>query len=192
MSAPAAPVPPTAPTDRAWVAFVEGADATGTMAALAGVFSTRGVSFGSLSTGVAADGVGLIVITFTASERRQRLLLRTVRRLAAVRSAEVRATDDPAVRAAAVVQLPASAGAFVPPADAAVRWSGDPAAGQPVLVEGPLTEVERVVATARAQGAVSAATVVLPLPEDLPAADAAPHTGPAVPPPGPQQEFTRP
>jgi hypothetical protein len=192
MSAPTAPVTPVAPTDRAWVAFVEGADATGTMAALAGVFSTRGVSFGSLSTGVAADGVGLIVITFAASERRQRLLMRTVRRLAAVRSAEVRATDDPAVRAAAVVQLPATAGAFVPPADAAVRWSGDPAAGQPVLVEGPLTEVERVVAIARAQGAVSAATVVLPLPEDLAGADAAPHTGPTVPPPGPQQEFTHP
>jgi hypothetical protein len=153
------------------------------MTALAGVFSTRGVSFGSLSTGVAADGVGLIVVTFTASERRQRLLMRTVRRLAAVRSAEVRATDDPAVRAAAVVQLPATGGAFLPPADAAVRWSGDASAGQPVLVEGPLTDVERVVAIARAQGAVSAATVVLPLPEAPDGTDAAPHTGPTVPPP---------
>jgi hypothetical protein len=186
----------TAGPDRTWVAFVHGADATGTMTALAGVFSTRGVSFGSLSTGVAADGVGLIVVTFTASERRQRLLMRTVRRLAAVRSAQVRATDDPAVRAAAVVQLPASGGGFRPPADAAVRWSGDPAAGQPVLVEGSLTDVERVVAIARAQGAVSAATVVLPLPDDLDGADAAPHTaphtGPAVPPPGGTQEFTQP
>lgn len=150
--------------DRRWVAFVAGADATGTLTALTGVFSTRGVSFDSLTTGDVADGVGLIVVTFTASERRQRLLLRTLRRLAAVRSAEVRAVDDPAVRAAAVVHLPRESGAFVPPEGAAVRWSGDPGAGQPLLVEGPLPEVERVVAHARARGADSAATVVLPLP----------------------------
>ncbi|GEL47851.1 hypothetical protein CHO01_29670 [Cellulomonas hominis] len=161
----------TAPTDRRWVAFVHGADATGTLTALASVFSTRGVSFGSLSTGDVADGdgVGLIVVTFTATERRQRLLMRTVRRLAAVRAAEVRAADDPAVRAAAVVHLPVTAGGFAPPPDAPVRWSGDPAAGQPVLVEGALADVERVVADARARGAVAAATVVLPPAEPGPA-----------------------
>lgn len=174
----------TGTTDRRWVAFVRGADATGTLTALTGVFSTRGVSFDSLTTGDVADGVGLIVVTFTASERRQRLLARTVRRLAAVRSAEVRAVEDPAVHAAAVLHLPPGAG-FTAPADPAVRWSGDPAAGQPVLVEGPLTAVERVVADARAAGVVSAATVVLPLPAPAGADDAAPHTGPAVPAPDP-------
>jgi hypothetical protein len=151
--------------DRRWVAFVAGADATGTLTALTGVFSTRGVSFDSLTTGDVADGVGLIVVTFTASERRQRLLMRTVRRLAAVRSAEVRAVDDPAVHAAAVVHLPTTAGPFGPPAGVAVRWTGDVAAGQPVLIEGALPDVEAVVAHARARGAVSAATVVLPLPD---------------------------
>lgn len=155
---------PASGADRRWVAFVHGVDATGTLTALAGVFSTRGASFDSLSTGHAADGVGLIVVTFVASERRQRLLVRTVQRLAAVRSVEVRAVDDPEVRAAAVVHLPVTAGGFTPPQEAAVRWSGDPAAGQPVLVEGPLPDVERVVADARARGAVSAATVVLPPP----------------------------
>lgn len=161
---PVAAPGPARGADPRWVAFVAGADATGTLTALTGVFSTRGVSFDSLTTGDVADGVGLIVVTFTASERRQRLLTRTVRRLAAVRSAEVRAVDDPAVRAAAVVHLPAASGPFAPPEGAAVRWSGDPSAGQPVLVEGPLPEVERVVAAARARGADSAATVVLPLP----------------------------
>jgi acetolactate synthase small subunit len=154
--------------DRRWVAFVDGADATGTLTALAGVFSTRGVSFDSLSTGDAADGVGLIVVTFTASERRQRLLMRTVRRLVAVRSAEVRSADGDAVRAAAVVHLPVSAEGFAPPPDAAVRWSGDPGAGQPVLVEGALRDVERVVADARARGALSTATVLLPPPGVVP------------------------
>lgn len=171
----------SAPADRRWVAFVHGADATGTLTALAGVFSTRGVSFGSLSTGETgglAEGVGLIVVTFTATERRQRLLLRTVRRLAAVRSAEVHAADDPAVRAAAVLRLPQGAGRYTPPAAAAVRWSGDPTTGQPVLVEGALAEVEQVVAVARAGGAL-ATTVVLP-PADAVAGEAPPPTrGPA-------------
>lgn len=161
---PAATTAPPAPSERRWVAFLRGADATGTLTALAGVFSTRGVSFDSLATGHAVDGEGLIVVTFTATERRQRLLVRTVRRLAAVGSVEVRAADDPEVRAAAVVQLPVSGGGFVPPEDVAVRWSGDPGAGQPVLVEGRLPDVERVVADARSRGALAVATVVLPLP----------------------------
>lgn len=166
---PAATTAPPAPSERRWVAFLRGADATGTLTALAGVFSTRGVSFDSLATGHAVDGEGLIVVTFSATERRQRLLVRTVRRLAVVRAVQVRAADDPEVRAAAVVHLPASSGGFVPPGGTAVRWSGDPAAGQPVLVEGGLPDVERVVADARARGAVSAATVVLPLPDPEPA-----------------------
>lgn len=155
----------TAGPDRRWVAFVSGADATGTLTALAGVFSTRGVSFDSLSTGDVADGVGLIVVTFTATERRRRLLVRTVGRLAAVRAVTVRAVDDPAVRAAAVVHLPPGAEPFAPPAGLAVRWAGDAAGGQPVLVEGVLPDVEAVVAHARSRGAVSAAVVVLPPPE---------------------------
>lgn len=180
----------SAPGDGRWVAFVHGADATGTLTALAGVFSTRGVSFDSLSTGDVADGVGLIVVTFTATERRQRLLMRTVRRLASVRAAEVRAADDPAVRAAAVVHLPVTAAGFAPPEDAPVRWSGDPAAGQPVLVEGALVDVERVVAEARAGGAVAAATVLLPPAEPGPA-DAA-FTLPPVADGAPQERRTPP
>jgi hypothetical protein len=91
-----------------------------------------------------------------------RLLIRTVGRLSAVRAVTVHPVDDPAVRAAAVVVLPETVTDFAPPADAAVRWSGDPAAGQPVLVEGPLTDVERVVADARSRGAAAVATAVLP------------------------------
>lgn len=171
MSAPAARPAPTVPTetlaplsaeDRRWVAFVRGDDRIGTLTALTSVFSTRGVSFDSLSTGDVAEGVGLIVVVFSASERRQRMLTRTVRRLAGVRSVQVRAASDPAVRAAAVVLLPSTEAGYTPPADAAVRWTGDPAAGQPVLLEGPLADVERVLEHARERGAVRAATAVLP------------------------------
>ncbi len=148
-----------------WVAFVHGADRTGTLTALAGVFSTRGVSFESLTTSQVGGGVGLIVVTFVATERRQRLLTRTVERLAAVRSVQVRAADDPGVRAAGVVHLPAGV-----PVDtslgADLRWSGAPDGGGPVIVEGPLVQVERVVADALSAGATAVATVILALPPE--------------------------
>lgn len=163
MTAPTttASVPPAGDEQR-WVAFVQGADRTGTLTALTGVFSTRGVSFDSLSTGSdVADGVGPIVVTFTASERRSRLLVRTVARLSAVRSVDLRAVSDPTVRGVAVLAPGAWRATAVP---AGVRCSGDPAAGQPVLVEGPLAQVEQVVAEARRAGARSVTSVVLPDP----------------------------
>lgn len=146
--------------DTQWVAFVRGEDRTGTLTAMAGVFSSRGVSFESLTTGDLRSGTGLIVAVFTASERVQRLLARTLDRLAVVRSVEVHAADDPAVRAAGVVHLPPGV-AFVP--GAAVTWSGDSASGQPVLVEGPLGAVETVLQDAVAAGATTTASVILPI-----------------------------
>lgn len=148
--------------DRRWVAFVRGANRTGTLTAVAWVFSSRGVNFESLATGDIDGDSGLIVITFRASERRQRLLARTVDRLSAVRSVVVRREDDPSVGAVGVVHLPPGV-RFVPPPEAAVRWSGDSMAGQPVLVEGSLADVELVTSHATVCGATAVATVVLPL-----------------------------
>jgi acetolactate synthase regulatory subunit len=148
-----------------WVAFVRGTDRTGTLTALAGVFSTRGVNFDSLSTGGVDEGDRLIVITFVASERRRRLLIRTVERLSVVRSVQVLSAEDPSVRAAGVVHLPEGV-AFTPPDGTGVWWSGDPASGRPLLVEGQLAEVEVVVAHALARGAFAVATVILPPPGD--------------------------
>jgi malate dehydrogenase len=75
----------------AWVATVHGLDQPGTLTALTGVFSTRGVSFDSLATEpVDDDGrAGRIVVTFRATPRRTRALERAVRRLATVRSVVV-------------------------------------------------------------------------------------------------------
>lgn len=148
-----------------WVAFVRGADRSGTLSALAGVFSTRGVNFESLMTGGVDGGMGLIVVEFAASERRQRLLIRTVERLSVVRSVQVRSAADPSVRAAGVVHLPAGV-AFAPPASADVHWSGESGSGRPVLVEGPLADVEAAVAHALARGAFAVATLILPPPGD--------------------------
>lgn len=74
-----------------WVATVHGVDRPGTLTALTGVFSTRGVSFDSLATRPAGDGgrVGRIDVTFGATERRARSLERAVARLATVRSVVV-------------------------------------------------------------------------------------------------------
>jgi len=77
--------------EAAWVATVHGLDQPGTLTALTGVFSTRGVSFDSLATEpVDDDGrAGRIVVTFRATPRRTRALERAVRRLATVRSVVV-------------------------------------------------------------------------------------------------------
>ncbi|QJW35122.1 lactate/malate family dehydrogenase [Cellulosimicrobium protaetiae] len=80
--------------ETAWVATVHGLDQPGTLTALTGVFSTRGVSFDSLATeAVDDDGrAGRIVVTFRATPRRARALERAVRRLATVHAVVV----DPA------------------------------------------------------------------------------------------------
>ncbi|QTE30928.1 ACT domain-containing protein [Pengzhenrongella sicca] len=147
-------------TGESWVVLVRGADRPGTLTALTGVFSTRGVSFESLTTGAVDGDVGTIAVTFRATPRRQQLLVRTVERLSVIHSVRVRAADDPAVRAAGVVRMPDGV-AFAPPAAADVRWSGDASAGQHVLVEGSLADVTTVIAHARAQGAAITATVIV-------------------------------
>lgn len=147
-------------TGLSWVALVRGADRPGTLTALTNVFSTRGVSFESLATGAVDGDVGTIAVTFRASLRRQQLLVRTVERLSVISSVVVRSAQDPAVRAAGVVRMPAGIG-FIPPAAADVRWSGDASAGQPVLIEGSLADVSAVVAHARARGAAMTATVIV-------------------------------
>ncbi|WP_251153010.1 ACT domain-containing protein [Cellulosimicrobium sp. Marseille-Q4280] len=101
---PAGPADPTEPAVRSaprtgeraaaevdWVATVHGDDRPGTLTALTGVFSTRGVSFDSLATRPAVDGgrVGRIDVTFSATERRTRALERAVGRLATVKSVVV-------------------------------------------------------------------------------------------------------
>ena len=80
-----------------------------------------------------------------------------------MRSVLVRRAEDLGVRAAAVVRLPRGV-EFRPPTHAAVSWSGASQLGQPVLVEGPLVDVEAVVAAARAAGAWAEATVIEPPP----------------------------
>ncbi|MBO3101070.1 hypothetical protein [Cellulomonas fengjieae] len=147
--------------DDRWVAFVRADHRTGTIAALAGVFATRGMNFDSLATRDVDGEHGLVIVTFRANERQQRMLVRSVERLAAVRSVQVRRAEDLGVRAAAVVHLPRGV-EFRPPRHAAVSWSGSSALGQPVLVEGPLVDVEAVVAAALAAGAHTAATVIEP------------------------------
>lgn len=168
MTEPTAPAGGPAPApglatddDTRWVGWVRAEHRTGSISALAGVFSTRGVNVDSMSTGDLRDDAGLVVVTFRAGERRARLLARTLERLPQVRSVQVRRADDLGVRAAAVVHVRPGV-AFTPPPYAAVRWSGDTAQGQPLLVEGALADVEATVEAARAAGATSDATVIQP------------------------------
>ncbi|HEY3437738.1 MAG TPA: hypothetical protein VGK35_08635, partial [Actinotalea sp.] len=111
-------------------------------------------------TGAVDGDAGTIAVTFRATARRQQLLTRTVQRLSVVHSVDVRPADDPVVRAAGLVHMPDGV-PFSPPPDAAVRWSGDAAAGQSVLVEGTLAQVTAVMAYAHDLGAAMTAVVVL-------------------------------
>lgn len=147
------------PDDERWVAYVRADHRTGTIAALAGVFATRGVNFESLATGDVHGDVGLVVVTFFAGVRRQRILTRAVTRLPMVRGVLVRAATDPKVRAAAVLNLPVGS-SFRPDPGAAVRWFGDPQQGEPMLIEGALAAVEAVVAAGRAEGGTSEGLVL--------------------------------
>ncbi|CAM5777960.1 ACT domain-containing protein [Cellulomonas persica] len=147
--------------DDRWVVFVRGANRPGTVAAVTAVFATRGISFDALATSDADPQAGLVTVTFRTTERRQHELVRAVERLAAVSGVVVRRAEDLGVRAAGVCHLPRDV-AFRPPAHAAVSWSGESQLGQPVLVEGPLVDVEHVVAAAREAGARSTAIVIQP------------------------------
>lgn len=154
------PGPDVEGPDERWVGLIQGADRPGTLTAVTSVFSTRGVSFASLATGSVDGDAGTIAVSFVATRRRQHLLARTVARLAAVRSVEVRSADDPSVRAAGVVRMPDGV-PFEPSRDTGVRWAGDTRAGQNVLVEGSLADVTAVVAEAKAGGAITTAVVIL-------------------------------
>lgn len=147
------------PDDERWVAYVRADHRTGTIAALAGVFATRGVNFESLATGDVHGDVGLVVVSFYAGQRRQRILARAVGRLPMVRGMVVRAATDPKVRAAAVLNLPAGS-SFRPDPSVPVRWFGDPEHGEPILIEGALTDVEAVVSAGRLEGATSEGLVL--------------------------------
>jgi len=142
-----------------WFAFLRVEDRSGASAALTGVFSERGVSFGSLSTLDVHDGIGTMSVEFSASERLAHVLVRTLERLAVVRTVALVRADDPGVRAVAV--LSHADDARLPEALAVARDAGT------TVVAGPLADVEWTVADQRDAGATLVAVTVLP-----PAADA--------------------
>ena len=91
--APAAEVVEPDPDAARWVARIDTDHRTGAIAALAAVFATRGVNVDSLRTDDTDDGAeaGTVVVAFRADERRCRVLVRSLGRLAVVRAVEVRA-----------------------------------------------------------------------------------------------------
>ncbi|NHC44201.1 ACT domain-containing protein [Motilibacter aurantiacus] len=146
-------------TERRWVFLADSADQPGALTSITGVFSTRGVNFDSVATSTSTPGIGTVVGLFRASERRCQQLARTLRRLEAVQRVTLRPAEDPSVRAAAVVRMPES-GTFTPSAATATTWTGDGSAERPLLVQGSLRAVERVVEEARRSGGTATLTVL--------------------------------
>ncbi|MGV8909240.1 MAG: ACT domain-containing protein [Propionicimonas sp.] len=150
-----------APKPQRYVAYLRVADRPGTLTAVAEVVSTRGISIESFATGDFRDGSAVMSLVFTTSERLQQLIERTLNRLAVVQDVTVLPAGHPQVLATGVVH-PDPKLSFVPPADVAITWSGDVGNGEPLLIEGQLLEVEKVLAAARAEGAHRVSSALLP------------------------------
>ncbi|WP_062463160.1 hypothetical protein [Demequina soli] len=138
-----------------WFAFTQVEDRSGASAAIAGVFSERGVSFGSISTLDVHGGIGTMCVEFAASERLAQVLVRTLARLAVVRAVDLVRADDARVRAVAVL-----AGVAVDPDT--VAGVGVHRDGELVILTGPLPTVAAAVADLRGGGAAVEALTVLP------------------------------
>ncbi|MEL6383453.1 MAG: hypothetical protein AAFQ89_13565 [Cyanobacteria bacterium J06626_18] len=91
-----------------WVFVVQALDKPGTLTAAAAVFSNRGVSLeGILGSGIApmtTEG-GRLVISFRATEHKQKLLRRALERLSSIFHVAVYTNDDERIRAIAVAKL---------------------------------------------------------------------------------------
>ncbi|WP_344071574.1 hypothetical protein [Microbacterium sediminicola] len=135
-----------------WVVFVAAEDRSGALTALAETFSARGVSFTSFTTLLVHDGVGVMSITFAASERLARVLVRTLDRLAVVRTTTLRHLRDDTVRATAVVSG----------ADAAARAAGAQQVAGTWVIAGAFPDVEDAIARVRAAGGRADAVTILP------------------------------
>ncbi|MFT4108397.1 hypothetical protein [Propionicimonas sp.] len=150
-----------APPRQRYVAFVRAADRPGSLTAVAEVMSSRGVSIESFRSSARLSGTAMLTLVFSTSARLERLIERTLARLAAVSDVTVLPADAPRVRAVGVVHA-APGRRFIPPGDAAVTWSGDTSLDQPLLIEGTLVDVEKVLAAAVAEGAALVSSIVLP------------------------------
>ena len=94
--------------EQRWVFVVQALDKPGTLTATAAVFSNRGVSLeGILGSGIApttAEG-GRLIISFRATETKQKLLQRALERLSSIFHVAVYTNDDERLRAIAVAKL---------------------------------------------------------------------------------------
>ncbi len=143
---------------RRWFAFVTVEDRSGASTALTGVFSERGVSFGSISSLDVHDGIGTLSVEFTASERLAHVLVRTLERLAVVRSVLLVHAEDPRVRALAVIHCTAP-GIAVP---GVATWTEGEGDGATTVLSGSLSAVEEAVSLLRDAGSSPVAVTVLP------------------------------
>jgi len=144
---------------RRWFAFVTVEDKAGASTALTGVFSERGVSFGSISTLDVHGGIGTLSVAFSASDRLAQVLVRTLARHSVVRDVTLVAADDARLRG--IATLTGGSGDHALPADAEVHRYGDGARAITIVV-GPLPAVEEAVAVLRASGCTVESVTALP------------------------------
>jgi len=153
------PMDTATPITQRWFAFVRVVDRSGTSTAITGVFSERGVSFGSLSTLDVHDGMGTMSVEFSASERLAQVLMRIIERLAVVKSVTLVHADDARLRALGAVNGVMFEAVTEPGVTA---WTDGVGAEATTVLSGPLAAVERVVNELRTAGPAAVALMVLP------------------------------
>lgn len=95
-------------TEQRWVFVVKSLDQPGALTAATAIFSNRGISLEAiLGSGIAATSAedARIILSFRATERRKKMLLRVLERLSTVLAVNTYAYDDPQLRAIAVAKV---------------------------------------------------------------------------------------
>lgn len=92
---------------RRWIFVIRLWDRPGALAAMASVFSDRGISLESIvGHGAAVEsGKGIIVVSFTATDRKKQMALRALERLSRVISVSEYTYESPNLRKTALVHL---------------------------------------------------------------------------------------
>lgn len=94
--------------EQRWVFVVKSLDQPGALTAATAIFSNRGISLEAiLGSGIAATSAedARIILSFRATERRKKMLLRVLERLSTVLAVNTYAYDDPQLRAIAVAKV---------------------------------------------------------------------------------------
>jgi acetolactate synthase small subunit len=91
-----------------WVFVIKSKNQPGMLNSATAVFSNRGISVDTILGGGTITNEGRVILSFQASENKQKMLLRVLKRLSTVESVTVYPYNSPELRAISIICLPIS------------------------------------------------------------------------------------